>query len=258
VGACARAIRTRLAQGSSVGAHRVPEHGEGALARSAQEADVILVDGGNTPYLSHWLYASGLAVELPRLLESKVYAGVGAGSMIVSDSFHIDKQELRNTGVYRDDQYGDIAPPDAGSDRTLRLVPFTLRPHLGADYFDHVSMEDMERQAAMVDTPLYAIDDQAAIRVEDDMVTVVSEGDWRLLTNSHCRPSERHASAPRRPRCARARSAVRAPVRHRRPGPTPASDPHHLRTEPHPLALRDHTVARPEWRALSVQRAGKA
>ena len=42
-------------------------------------------------------------------------------------------------------------------------------------------MEDMERQAAMVDTPLYAIDDQTAIRVEDGVVTVISEGDWRLF-----------------------------------------------------------------------------
>jgi dipeptidase E len=146
-----------------------------------QEADVILVDGGNTPYLSHWLYASGLAAELPRLLENRVYVGVSAGSLIVSHGLHIDKQELHNTGMYKDDQYGDIAPPNAGSDKTLRLVPFTLRPHLGVDYFEHVSMEDMERQAAMVDTPLYAIDDQTAIRVEDGVVTVISEGDWRLF-----------------------------------------------------------------------------
>jgi dipeptidase E len=146
-----------------------------------QEADVIFVDGGNTPYLSYWVFASGLATELPRLLESCVYVGASAGSLIVSDNLQIDKQELRDTGVYKDDQYGDVGPPNAGSDKTLGLVPFALRPHLAADYFERVSMEDMAHQAAMVDTPLYAIDDQTAIRVEDDVVTVVSEGAWRLF-----------------------------------------------------------------------------
>jgi dipeptidase E len=63
----------------------------------------------------------------------------------------------------------------------LHLVDFTLRPHLNADYFDHVAMKDMEYQAALTDVPLYAIDDMSAVMVRGDKATVISEGSWRLL-----------------------------------------------------------------------------
>ena len=39
-----------------------------------------------------------------------------------------------------------------------------------------------ERWAAGLGTPAYAMDDQTAIRVEDGVVEVVSEGHWNLLT----------------------------------------------------------------------------
>jgi dipeptidase E len=64
-------------------------------------------------------------------------------------------------------------------DKTLGLVAFTLRPHLGADYFPAALPANMEHWAAKVDEPLYAIDDQTAIKVIDGAVEVVSEGQWR-------------------------------------------------------------------------------
>ena len=39
----------------------------------------------------------------------------------------------------------------------------------------------MERAAAKVDGPLYAIDDQTALAVADGDIRVVSEGDWLLF-----------------------------------------------------------------------------
>jgi dipeptidase E len=146
-----------------------------------ENVDVIVVGGGNTPYLSYWFQRSGFAEVLPELLERCVYVGISAGSMVATQSFHIDRKRLRETGVYADDQYGDIAPPQAGSDFTMRLVGFTLRPHLNAAEFDRVTRRDMEQAAAEVDVPLYAIDDQTAIKVVDDRIEVVSEGEWILL-----------------------------------------------------------------------------
>lgn len=56
-----------------------------------------------------------------------------------------------------------------------------LRPHLNADYLEHVALSDMEKAAAKVDVPLYAIDDQTALKVVNGTVGVVSEGEWRLF-----------------------------------------------------------------------------
>jgi dipeptidase E len=80
------------------------------------------------------------------------------------------------------DEYEEAAPPNAGSDRGLRLVDFVVRPDPNAEYFPIATMEMMERTAAKVDVPLDAIDDQTAIKVADEEVEVViSEGEWRLF-----------------------------------------------------------------------------
>lgn len=42
-------------------------------------------------------------------------------------------------------------------------------------------MADAERRAAGMSVPAYAIDDQTAIKVVDDTVEVVSEGNWKLF-----------------------------------------------------------------------------
>ncbi|MBA2678031.1 MAG: Type 1 glutamine amidotransferase-like domain-containing protein, partial [Ktedonobacteraceae bacterium] len=54
-----------------------------------EAADVLMIGGGNTPYLSYWMQASGLAKRLPELLKNTVYVGVSAGSMVMTHSIHI-------------------------------------------------------------------------------------------------------------------------------------------------------------------------
>jgi len=146
---------------------------------AVEAADALLVGGGNGFYLSYWMQQSGLAEHLSRLLQEQVYVGVSAGSALVTQSINVNREELEKTGIYHDDEYDETAPPNAGSDKTLGLVAFTLRPHLGADYFPAASPANMEHWAAKVDEPLYAIDDQTAIKVIDGAVEVVSEGQWR-------------------------------------------------------------------------------
>ena len=48
-----------------------------------READVLLVDGGDATYLSHWMRESGLAELLPSLPDT-VWVGVSAGSMVMT------------------------------------------------------------------------------------------------------------------------------------------------------------------------------
>jgi dipeptidase E len=122
-----------------------------------------------------------LAKKLPKLLQDKVYFGVSAGSAIVTHSINVNREELEKTGVYHDDEYDEIGPPKASSDKTLKLVDFTLRPHLNADYFPIASLENMEKWAAKVDGPFYTFDDQTAIKVVNGKVEVISEGEWKLF-----------------------------------------------------------------------------
>jgi dipeptidase E len=48
-----------------------------------READVLLANGGDALYLSHWMRESGLADLLPSLSDT-VYVGLSAGSMVMT------------------------------------------------------------------------------------------------------------------------------------------------------------------------------
>ena len=126
------------------------------------EADALLVDGGDATYLSHWMRQSGLAEMLPSLTE-KVWVGVSAGSMVMTPRIGADFVQW----------------PSAPDDRTLGVVDFSIFPHL--DVFPTNTLAEAERWAGEIDGPAYAIDDQTAISVVDGVVEVVSEGRWTQL-----------------------------------------------------------------------------
>jgi dipeptidase E len=93
----------------------------------------------------------------------------------------VDRTELQRTGAYYDDEYEEGALKGAGSDRGLGMVDFAIRPHLNSEDFPNTGIETMERWAAKLDVPTYAIDDRTAVKVVDGGVEVVSEGEWRLF-----------------------------------------------------------------------------
>ena len=130
-----------------------------------QETDALLVGGGDCQYLCYWMQHSGLAALLPSLLRKTVYVGLSAGSMIMT--------RFGTT-------YGNHTLP-AESDKSLGLVEFALHPHLDHESFPRNSLANLEKLAATIPVPSYAIDDQTAIKVTDDTVEVVSEGRWKLF-----------------------------------------------------------------------------
>jgi dipeptidase E len=131
-----------------------------------QETDALLVDDGDCQYLCCWMQQSGLAELLPSLLRKTVYVGVSAGSIIMT--------RFGTT-------YGGHTLPD-DSDKALGLVDFALHPHLDHEWFPQNSLANLERLAATISVPSYAIDDQTAIQVTDGTVEVISEGHWKLFT----------------------------------------------------------------------------
>jgi dipeptidase E len=125
---------------------------------------------------------SGFAEKLPGVLRDTVYFGISAGSTMLTPGQNYDPERLESEGIYYDDEFDEPAPRGAGSAWGMGLVDFSIRPHLGADYFPvAVDMAMMERAAARLDHPMYAIDDETAIKVVDGTVEVVSEGEWRYF-----------------------------------------------------------------------------
>lgn len=69
--------------------------------------------------------------------------------------------------------------PPSRKDEALGIVPFSIFPHLDAEWSTTNSMADAEAWAAKMPRTSYAIDDETAITVVDGEVEIVSEGHWR-------------------------------------------------------------------------------
>ena len=131
-----------------------------------EEADALLVNGGDPLYLSYWMRQSGLADLLPSL--RALWVGLSGGSMVMAPNVGEDF---------------DCWKPPTGGDRALGVVDFAMFPHLDHEDLPDNSMANAEKWAASVPVPGYAIDDQTAIKVTDGAVEVVSEGHWKLFTH---------------------------------------------------------------------------
>jgi dipeptidase E len=130
-----------------------------------QDADVLLVNGGDALYLCHWMRQCGLADLLPAL-HGKVWVGLSAGSMVMTPRIGPD--------------FVHWLPP-SGGDGTLGIVDFSIFPHLDHPMLPENTMADAEKWAAGIGGPAYAIDDATAIKVVDGCVEVVSEGNWKFF-----------------------------------------------------------------------------
>ena len=129
-----------------------------------EEADVLLANGGDALYLAHHMLGSGLADLLPSL--NAVWVGLSAGSMVMTPRIGDDFK---------------VWEPPAGGDRALGIVDFSIFPHVDHPSLPENTMAAAEEWAAGLANPAYAIDDDTAIKVTDDGVEVISEGNWKLF-----------------------------------------------------------------------------
>ncbi len=130
-----------------------------------QETDVLLVYGGDTLFLAHWMRESGLADLLPSL--DNVWVGLSGGSVALTPK------------IWKD--FVHWTPPP-GEEEPLGIVDFSIFPHMDHEMLPTHSMEYVEQWAATLTNPGYAIDDDTAIRVVDGKVDIISEGNWKLFT----------------------------------------------------------------------------
>ena len=150
----------------------LPTIREDSWLPAVQEAEALLVWGGDVLYLTYWMRQSGLAGVLASLTDS-VYVGVSAGSIVLTP-YNCDADfNLEYVPAGR-----QMA---ADADRALGVVDFTLYPHLDNPDMPDTTLTNIEKWAAGCPVPTYAIDDQTAITVVGGAVDIVSEGNWKLF-----------------------------------------------------------------------------
>jgi dipeptidase E len=155
-----------------------------------QETDALLVGGGDVPYLRYWMQRSGLADLFVSLRPETVYMGVSAGSLVVTSHFgdtYIGRNpssgsDIKSENIVLTTPQGELSNVTSVVAPGIGLVDFTLFAHLDHERFPENSLTNLERLAARMPVPTYAIDDQTAIKVTDGTVEVVSEGHWKLFT----------------------------------------------------------------------------
>lgn len=143
----------------------LPSLGKDRWVPMVQAIDVLLVNGGDTLYLSYWMQQSGLADLLPSL--RAVYVGLSAGSLVMAPRAA--------------DEFIQWIPPTGGND-TLGVVDFEMFPHLDHPMLPENTMAHAEKWAAGLRVPGYAMDDETAIKWVDGAVEVISEGNWKRFT----------------------------------------------------------------------------
>jgi dipeptidase E len=131
------------------------------------EAELIIIAGGNTFHLLNEARKTGFDVWLKENLENKVYVGTSAGSIIMTP-------------------YIAIASVDDGDENTvgitnlngLGFVDFEVSPHTPED----VSIEGNLGYSKTTPRKLLLLDNNSAIKVTDD-TEIVSDGEWHWCEN---------------------------------------------------------------------------
>ncbi len=124
------------------------------VEKRIMQKDVIFVVGGNTDYLMHVFDKSGFSNLLPRLLETKVYIGSSAGSMVMGKRVSAEAY-LKIYGEH----------DDYGIKEYLRFVDLAIKPHLNSPHFPNNRPEVLEEVAKGLGFPVYGLQDDAALVV---------------------------------------------------------------------------------------------
>lgn len=167
----------------------LPSIDRDAWAPSVEKTDALLVWGGDPLFLSYWMNQSGLTDLLKSIQGPVVYVGVSAGSMLAAPIFgETYRKPYRGTGSPL--TLEDMTFPAPEGKITMNFITakgagftdFALIPHANHKDRADASFGNAPKWAAKLPVPVYAIDDQTAIKVIGDAVEIVSEGEWNRFT----------------------------------------------------------------------------
>ena len=156
---------------------------------SLEDADALLVWGGDPLYLAYWFEQSGLTEVLTSLNKDLVYVGVSAGSMAVNAVFGETESNpragsgtpLTMENVVFTTGEGEITKALL-TGKGAGLTDFAVIPHYNNPGFPEACGLNAEKWAAKIPAAVYAIDEQTAIKVVAGKVEVVSEGEWKFFS----------------------------------------------------------------------------
>ncbi len=154
---------------------------------AVEEADAILVWGGDPLYLAYWMAQSGLTELLPTLSDDLVYVGVSAGAIATATVFAEAYGSLPGAAG-QTLTVEEVVLPDGDIKRTMvtargmGLVNFAIIPHFENPNHPDASLRNAEQWAARLPIPVYAIDEDTAVIVDNGNLEVISEGHWKLFT----------------------------------------------------------------------------
>lgn len=128
------------------------------------DKDVIFVVGGDTDYLMSIYQKTGFDKLLPKLLETKVYVGSSAGSMVVGRRINAAAYKL----IYGEDSKWNI-------DQYAGLVDLSVMPHLDSPHFPN-RKESLLEAVGSFEGKVYGLSDDSAVVIDgDDIQTIGSE-----------------------------------------------------------------------------------
>ena len=127
--------------------------------------DTVVVEQpvpGHTDYLMSLYQKTGFDTLLKELLDTKVYVGSSAGSMVVCE--RISSQAYLEI-------YGEKA--DYGVTQYMELVDVAIKPHLDSDHFPNNREEKLLEISKTYDGTLYALSDSSALYVNGKNIKIV-------------------------------------------------------------------------------------
>ena len=136
------------------------------LEKLLSKKDMLFVNGGNTFFLLDCMRKAGFEKALKKFLsEDKLYVGVSAGGIVVTPSIAIAGVEPGDTN--------NVGMQDFTG---LSTVDFEFSPHVP----DMVSYDSVEEYSKTTPHKVYAVDDYAAVLVQDDKVSVIGDGKYKI------------------------------------------------------------------------------
>ncbi len=123
--------------------------------------DVIFVIGGNTDYLMSVYQKTGFDKLLLKLLETKVYVGSSAGSMVMGKRISAAAYRL----IYGEDSRWGIAD-------YLNLVNLSVMPHLDSPHF-MIHKDSLLKAVGYFSGKVYGLRDDSAIIIDGDTVQTI-------------------------------------------------------------------------------------
>ena len=139
------------------------------VEKRIEKTDVIFCLGGNTEYLQSVFKKTGFDKLLRKLLNSKIFVGVSAGSCVVGK---LPSLETLNKIYEVNDLFG--------VKDYLAYFNFSILPHTSKKYFNdrfEVCLKESEKQSY----PVYSLSDTSALVIEDGKEYMIGEDCYKLL-----------------------------------------------------------------------------